>query len=114
MDTNKHGIDLTKLSLEALNELEQDIPLEKQRRLDEDRETELERVRQVAEKHGLSLEEFLQQPARKSRPRTKRPQKRYQNPDNPEEIYSGRGPRPEWLSAKLRAGQQIEEFEMSE
>lgn len=111
MDTSGYEIDLTKLSLEALNELGKDIPLEKQRRLDADRETKLDRVRQVAEKHGLSLEEFLQQPARTPRRKNAKPKKIYRNPDNPKETYSGRGPHPEWFAAKLRAGHTKEDFE---
>jgi DNA-binding protein H-NS len=36
--------------------------------------------------------------------------KLYRNPENPEEIYRGKGKRPAWLIAKLEAGHDVAEF----
>lgn len=36
--------------------------------------------------------------------------KKYQDPDNPENTYSGKGPRPQWLKDALDAGRHLEEF----
>lgn len=35
---------------------------------------------------------------------------KYQNPNNPGETWSGRGKRPRWLQAQLRAGKRINDF----
>lgn len=35
---------------------------------------------------------------------------KYRNPDNPAETWAGRGLKPRWLSALLKAGHKIEEF----
>jgi DNA-binding protein H-NS len=35
---------------------------------------------------------------------------KYRNPDDPAETWAGRGLKPRWLSAKLKAGHKLEEF----
>ena len=35
---------------------------------------------------------------------------KYRNPDNPPETWAGRGLRPRWLSAALKAGKKLEHF----
>jgi len=39
---------------------------------------------------------------------------RYQNPDNPAETWSGRGPRPRWVEAALASGRSLESLEISD
>jgi DNA-binding protein H-NS len=35
---------------------------------------------------------------------------KYVNPDDPSETWTGRGRKPRWLAAKLKAGDRIEKF----
>jgi DNA-binding protein H-NS len=35
---------------------------------------------------------------------------KYRNPDNPAETWAGRGLKPRWLSAALKAGKKLENF----
>jgi DNA-binding protein H-NS len=35
---------------------------------------------------------------------------KYRNPENPQETWAGRGLKPRWLSAALKAGKKIEDF----
>src|SRR5215813_6212654 len=35
---------------------------------------------------------------------------KYRNPDNPSETWAGRGLKPRWLAAAIKAGHKIEEF----
>jgi DNA-binding protein H-NS len=35
---------------------------------------------------------------------------KYANPDDPSETWSGRGRKPRWLAARLKAGDRIEKF----
>ena len=39
---------------------------------------------------------------------------KYQNPDNPEENWSGRGRKPKWVEEKLAAGQSLDELAIAE
>jgi DNA-binding protein H-NS len=38
---------------------------------------------------------------------------KYRNPDNPSETWAGRGLRPRWLAAALKAGKMLEHFAIS-
>ena len=38
----------------------------------------------------------------------------YRNPDNPAEVWSGRGHRPGWLKSRLDAGRKLEEFRIDQ
>ncbi len=40
-------------------------------------------------------------------------QAKFRNPDQPSETWSGRGKRPRWLDAKLRSGEQIDDFRIA-
>src|SRR5882757_5403824 len=35
---------------------------------------------------------------------------KYRNPENPAETWAGRGLRPRWLTAAIKAGQKLEDF----
>ena len=35
---------------------------------------------------------------------------KYRNPDNPAETWAGRGLKPRWLAAALKAGHKLEDF----
>jgi DNA-binding protein H-NS len=39
---------------------------------------------------------------------------KYRNPDNPSETWAGRGLKPRWLAAALKAGKKIEHFSIAE
>ena len=39
--------------------------------------------------------------------------KKYQDPDNPGNIYAGKGRKPQWLVEALESGRQLEEFAVS-
>jgi DNA-binding protein H-NS len=38
---------------------------------------------------------------------------KYRNPANPEETWAGRGLKPRWLAAALKAGKKIEDFSIA-
>jgi DNA-binding protein H-NS len=38
---------------------------------------------------------------------------KYQNPERPDETWSGRGLQPRWLSGQLSAGKSVEDFRIS-
>jgi DNA-binding protein H-NS len=38
---------------------------------------------------------------------------KYRNPDNPAETWAGRGLKPRWLAAALKAGKKLEDFSIT-
>lgn len=100
-------IDLTTLSTEELTTLEQDIKAEKQRRLDAERKALLDQARELAKKHGVSVDTLLIPAGRR---RSSAPAK-YRNPDNPKQTWSGRGKKPAWVQAHLDAGGTLDDLE---
>jgi DNA-binding protein H-NS len=65
----------------------------------------------------LSANERLQGPlnaveigTNKSRRPYPRPAPQFRNPDNPSQTWAGRGLRPRWLTAQIKAGRSIDEF----
>jgi DNA-binding protein H-NS len=55
------------------------------------------------------LEEADTHPGRSRRPYPPVPPK-YQNPENPMQIWSGRGKQPRWLGPQIQAGRQLDDF----
>ena len=45
------------------------------------------------------------------KPKSTLPDK-YRNPNNPDEAWKGRGPKPKWLKAAIAAGGQLSDFEI--
>jgi len=78
------------------------------------------KLAQMIEAEKLKLEQRLraiEEPSEAWRP-DRRPYPavppKYQNPNNPSEVWSGRGRQPRWIAAKLQAGAHLEEFLISE
>jgi DNA-binding protein H-NS len=38
---------------------------------------------------------------------------KYQNPNEPEETWAGRGKRPRWLTAQIKSGKKLEDFRIT-
>ena len=66
----------------------------------------LEELRQKASLLGFSSDDF----APKKKKGNGHATAKYRNIGNPDETWSGRGKRPAWLTDKLEAGHQLEEF----
>ena len=59
--------------------------------------------------YGMSLDDFKPEPPKKER--KKREVKiKYRDPDNTENLWTGRGKTPTWLQMKLDEGRAMEEF----
>ena len=102
----KAAADLTQLAYEQLlarrNEIEAEINARGTLELDALKD----RLRAIAEAQGVTLAELFAQ--RKPR---KAATPKYRNPEDPSEVWSGRGKPPRWLKEKLDAGAQLAEFE---
>lgn len=105
----KSGIDLSKLSIEELQNLARDIETEVVNRRVMEKERVLNQMRDLANSLGLSLEEFLRQEGISSNTVAVK----YRHPENPNLTWSGRGKRPTWMNEALASGRTLEEFLIS-
>lgn len=109
MAKSSGGIDLSKLSIDELQNLTRDIEVEIVNRRVMEKERVLNQMRELASSLGLSLEEFLRQEGISSNTVAVK----YRHPENPALTWSGRGKRPTWMNEALASGRTLEEFLIS-
>jgi DNA-binding protein H-NS len=100
------GIDLTKLSLEDLKALAQDVEVEIVGRREAERSRVLSQMRELAGSLGMSLEDVI----RGEKGKSGTVAAKYRNPDHPDVTWSGRGKRPAWVNEALAAGKTLEDL----
>lgn len=98
--------DLEDLSKEELEQVIRDAKklvanYEKRRRTEARKAAEA-----AAREYGMSLTDVLDSPKASRAPATIK----FRNPDNPDETWTGRGRKPNWLVRALDSGHSIEEF----
>ncbi|TMV10395.1 H-NS histone family protein [Ruegeria sediminis] len=104
------GIELTKMSRKELLELRENIDLALKNAEQRERREALEAAEKAAAQFGFSLSE-LSGEARRSTKGTKAKPK-YRNPGNPEQTWTGRGRKPQWIHDALKAGADISDLEI--
>lgn len=99
------------MSSSELQSLREEIDSELTRR--ESKLKAIEEIKRMAQEKGLKMEELLTELGG-SKVRTKRDSApvapRYRNPDNKVQTWSGRGKRPLWLNAALKAGRSLDDL----
>lgn len=105
------NINLEKMSLKDLLDLEQRLKKAISAARDRDRSEARQRAQEVAESYGFSVTELFGKTkgARKAQNGSGAAAK-YENPDNRSETWAGRGRKPNWLVAKLSKGANLEDF----
>jgi DNA-binding protein H-NS len=103
------GIDLTKLSLDDLKALAQDVEVEIVGRREAERSRVLSQMRELAGSLGMSLEDVI----RGEKGKGGAVAAKYRNPDNPDLTWSGRGKRPAWVNEALASGKTLEDLAAS-
>lgn len=92
------------------------IDLQKRR----NKKTALAKVKAVAKQNGFELRELIESPSsavvatskapkKSAKKRSKVPPK-YKNPNDPEQLWTGRGRQPLWVKAHVDAGGDVEDF----
>ena len=71
----------------------------------ERRHQELEQLRERVALLGFSADDLVPKKNAKGNGRRK-----YQDPNNPDHTYAGKGPKPAWLKEALDEGRQLDEF----
>jgi len=100
------AINVDKLSLKDLIELEDKVRKAIGVARDRERSELKQQLTDYAEKKGFSLGELF---GAVRAPRGKSAAK-YANPDNRAETWTGRGRKPNWLVAKLKKGEKLDSF----
>jgi DNA-binding protein H-NS len=104
-----NGIDLSKLSIEELENLVRDAQAEIVSRKEAEKQRVLDQIRELAASIGTTPEELLRQQAG-GRGRGAKVEAKYRHPDDPSQTWSGRGKRPQWVNDALAAGKSLEDL----
>jgi DNA-binding protein H-NS len=98
--------DPTRMSLTELQELELKVKKAKLNVQQRSRTELRQKLESMAAQAGFKLSDLFGGRGGKGR----KVAAKYANPDNPSETWSGRGRKPRWLAARLKAGDRIDRF----
>lgn len=107
---NMMTVDLSGMSRKELLKLKKNVDAALQDAEDRERREALKAAQQAAAEYGYSLDD-LAGTASGPRKRTKSKAK-YRNPDDPEQTWSGRGRKPQWIHDALARGLDITDLEI--
>lgn len=96
-------MDLSKLSISELRDLQQQIPLELKRRESEEKVKVMNELRAIAKARGFSIDELL---GKESRPKNAggKVRVKYRHPQDASLEWTGRGRKPKWVESWVAAG----------
>lgn len=100
------NINLSELSIEDLRSITQNAQNVIIRKQTQRLRDAYELFEQIAEEAGSSIEEILSMGEDIKQERSVR----YRDPKNPENIWTGRGRKPNWLLEEVKNGNHIEDF----
>lgn len=107
-------IDLSKLSIEELQDLARDVEHEIAARREAEKERVLAQMRELAESIGMTLEDLLRQQRKRGSAAgggdSTGMAAKYRHPENPGLTWAGRGKRPQWVTDWLSSGRTLQEL----
>jgi len=80
--------------------------------IDKARERERAEVKSMLEEKAARAGFSVQEVFGMRKGRSKKASVKYRNPQNPAETWAGRGRQPLWLTAKLKKGAKLEDFQV--
>lgn len=103
------NIDFDNLTVAELQEIQRLAAAKEEERRGKEIAELREMILQKIKDHGFTFEDVF---GGRGTVRTRRdaPPVRFRDPENPENTWSGRGPRPNWLKEKLEQGSEISDF----
>lgn len=105
------AIDLTAMSRKELLQLQDDVEKALKEAEQRERREALKAAEQAAAEFGFSLAELSGEAKRGTGKPSKTPPK-YRNPEDPEQTWSGRGRKPQWVHDALTRGADITDLEI--
>lgn len=108
-------IDLSGLSLPQLYQLQKDLEREIARRKVDEKQRTIAELQKLAADRGFSLGELLgSEPAPAKRGGKRGPvAAQYRNPANPEQTWTGRGRKPQWVNDHFANGGSLDDLRIS-
>ena len=105
-------IDLSKLSLDELKKLSKDVQTAIGDFEERKRREAREKVEQLAKSLGYSADELLGAAGAKRGRKAKAVKgvAKFRNPANPDQTWTGRGRRPDWVNAALAEGKALDDL----
>ena len=105
------AVNLKAMELPALLELQTSLTAEILDKQNQARASFVDEMRQLAASRGLQLSEFVDiKRGKVARARSSSSEIKYRDPDNPANVWSGRGRLARWLQEKVDAGRNKEDF----
>ncbi len=102
------AINIEKLSLKDLNDLEAKLAKAKAQARDKAKADTKDKIDRILEASGFSIGELYS--VGRGRGRGGKSAAKYANPDDRSQTWTGRGRKPNWLNARLRKGANVEDF----
>ncbi|WP_164659451.1 H-NS family nucleoid-associated regulatory protein [Tropicibacter sp. Alg240-R139] len=104
------GINLSAMSRKELLELQSNVDAALKDAEQRERREALEAAEKAAAEFGFSLAELS--PEVKKGRKTGKAAAKYRNPANPEQTWSGRGRKPQWIHDAMTSGADISDLEV--
>ena len=101
---------LESMDLEGLKELRKKLDRAIANYETRKRQEALSAVERAAREHGFKLAELLVEGKSSRGRKSTAAVVRYVNPEDPEQTWSGRGRRPNWVSSALESGRTLDEL----
>ena len=101
------SINLEKLSLPELIQLEKDLTVAIKQRQKTERVALRKQMEELAKQSGFTFDEVISA-AKVRKTITVKP--KYVNPEDAEKTWTGRGRRPKWVEAQLATGKELEDM----
>jgi DNA-binding protein H-NS len=102
-------MDVDKLDDAELEALQDSVASELRKRANKRKADARRQITEIASKHGINLAELTaaNKPGEKSAAK-------YRDPDNQFNTWTGRGRKPAWLEAQLKAGKTLEQMAIAQ
>ena len=105
------SINFNEYSLEDLQQIQKDLEKTIKTKASEAKKNALQQIHNIANEHGLDLDEVLDGLKNPSKKKGKVAPK-YRNPSNSEETWTGRGRKPKWVEQALTSGKTLADLEI--
>jgi len=107
------NMDLSSYNVSELKSLQREIEKAIKDRQGEEMQKARERILAIAKDAGVSVEELLVTTSKKvTKAGTQKSQPQYQNPEDRDQTWTGRGRQPRWIAEGLANGKKLNDFRM--
>ena len=100
-------IDLKKSSFSELIQLQKDIAILIKKREKEEKTALRKKMEALAEKSGFTFDDIISETKATKKSKVK---PKYANPDDPEQMWTGRGRKPKWVVSALKSGVEMDDL----